>query len=193
MYAATGLSIGILKGYVVYGFPNDYRFIGIGKLINIPMPILIAGIVVLLTWLLMNRTTFGRRVFALGANAEAARMSGINTTNVLIMVYVIAGIIAAFAGMVHVARINAAETNLGATLLMPAIAAVVIGGTSMFGGEGGVGGTVIGALIMTIVQNALTLLGVPSNWQQFILGVIIVVAVLADQSLRRLTANRSTN
>lgn len=193
MYAATGLSIGILKGYVVYGFSADYRFIGIGKFMNIPMPILIAGVVVLLTWLLLNRTTFGRRVFALGANAEAARMSGLNTTGILITVYVLAGIIAAFAGMVHVARINAAETNLGATLLQPAIAAVVIGGTSMFGGEGGVGGTVIGALIMTIVQNALTLLGVPSIWQQFILGVIIIVAVLADLSMRRLTARRSTN
>ena len=193
MYAATGLSIGILKGYVVYGFQEDFRYIGTGRFMNIPMPIIIAAVVVLIIWLLLNRTTFGRRVFALGANAEAARMSGINTSGILVMVYVLSGLIAAFAGMVHIARINAAETNLGATLLQPAIAAVVIGGTSMFGGEGGVGGTVIGALIMTIVQNALTLMGVASIWQQFILGVIIIVAVLADQSMRRLTASRSTN
>lgn len=190
-FTAYGLASGILKGYVVYGFPDAFRFIGSGKFYGIPMAIILAGIVVFLMWLLLTRTTFGRRVFALGANAEAARMSGINTKGVLILVYVLSGLIAAFAGIVQIARINAADVELGTTLLQPAIAAVVIGGTSMFGGEGGVVGTVIGALIMVVIQNALILLGVPSLWQQFILGLFIIVAVLADQLVRRLTGRKA--
>jgi ribose transport system permease protein len=168
-FTAYGLASGILQGYVVYGFPDAFRFIGSGKFYGIPMAIILAGIVVFLMWLLLTRTTFGRRVFALGANAEAARMSGINTMGVLILVYV----------------------ELGSALLQPAIAAVVIGGTSMFGGEGGVVGTVIGALIMVVIQNALILLGVPSLWQQFILGLFIIVAVLADQVVRRFTGRKA--
>ncbi len=191
-FTAYGLAIGILKGSVVYGFPAAFRFIGNGKIFGIPMPIILAGVVVLLVGLLLTRTIFGRRVFALGANAEAARMSGINTTGVLILVYILSGVIAAFAGMIQIARINASDVDLGGTLLQPAIAAVVIGGTSMFGGEGGVGGTVIGALTMTVIQNAFSLMGVPSLWQQFILGLFIIVSVLADQTVRRLTS-RQTN
>jgi ribose transport system permease protein len=190
-FTAYGLASGILKGYVIYGFPDAFRFIGSGKFYGIPMAIILAGIVVFLMWLLLTRTTFGRRVFALGANAEAARMSGINTMGVLILVYVLSGLIAAFAGIVQIARINAADVELGSALLQPAIAAVVIGGTSMYGGEGGVWGTVVGALTMTIIQNALVLVGVPTLWQQFILGLFIIVAVLADQAVRRLTGRKA--
>jgi ribose transport system permease protein len=190
-FTAYGLASGILKGYVVYGFPDAFRFIGSGKFYGIPMAIILAVILVLLMWLLLTRTTFGRRVFALGANAEAARMSGINTMGVLILVYVLSGLIAAFAGIVQIARINAADVELGSALLQPAIAAVVIGGTSMYGGEGGVWGTVVGALTMTIIQNALVLVGVPTLWQQFILGLFIIVAVLADQAVRRLTGRKA--
>jgi ribose transport system permease protein len=164
---------------------------GNGKFYGVPTAIILAGIIVFLIWLLLTRTTFGRRVFALGANAEAARMSGINTKGVLILVYVLSGFIAAFAGVVQIARINAADVELGTTLLQPTIAAVVIGGTSMYGGEGGVWGTVVGALTMGIIQNALILLGVPTLWQQFILGLFIIVAILADQAVRRLTGRRS--
>ena len=190
-FTAYGLASGILKGYVIYGFPDAFRFIGNGKFYGIPMAIILAGIIVFLMWLLLTRTTFGRRVFALGANAEAARMSGINTRGVLILVYVLSGFIAAFAGVVQIARINAADVELGTTLLQPTLAAVVIGGTSMYGGEGGVWGTVVGALTMGIIQNALILLGVPTLWQQFILGLFIIVAILADQAVRRLTGRRS--
>jgi ribose transport system permease protein len=190
-FTAYGLASGILKGYVIYGFPDAFQFIGSGKFYGIPMAIILALIVVFLIWLLLTRTTFGRRVFALGANAEAARMSGINTVGVLILVYVLSGLIAAFAGIVQIARINAADVELGTTLLQPAIAAVVIGGTSMYGGEGGVWGTVIGALTMSIIQNALILFGVPTLWQQFILGLFIIVAVLADQAVRRLTGRKA--
>ena len=190
-FTAYGLASGILKGYVIYGFPDAFRFMGNGKFYGIPMPIILTVIVVFLIWLLLTRTTFGRKVFALGANAEAARMSGINTKGVLILVYVLSGLIAGFAGIVQIARINAADVELGTTLMQPAIAAVVIGGTSMYGGEGGVGGTVVGTLTMTIIQNALILVGVPTLWQQFILGLFIIVAVLADQTVRRLTGRRT--
>ncbi len=190
-FTAYGLASGILKGYVIYGFPDAFRFMGSGKFQGIPMAIILALVVVFLMWLLLTRTTFGRRVFALGANAEAARMSGINTMGVLILVYVLAGLIAAFAGITQIARINAADVELGTTILLPAIAAVVIGGTSLYGGDGGVVGTVVGVLTMGIIQNALILFGVPTLWQQFILGLFIIVAVLADQAVRRLTGRKA--
>jgi ribose transport system permease protein len=190
-FTAYGLASGILKGYVIYGFPDAFRFMGSGKFQGIPMAIILALVVVFLMWLLLTHTTFGRRVFALGANAEAARMSGINTMGVLILVYVLAGLIAAFAGITQIARINAADVELGTTILLPAIAAVVIGGTSLYGGDGGVVGTVVGVLTMSIIQNALILFGVPTLWQQFIFGLFIIVAVLADQAVRRLTGRKA--
>jgi len=190
-FTAYGLASGILKGYVIYGFPDAFRFIGNGKFYGIPMAIILAGIIVFLMWLLLTRTTCARLLHWRPAQIPAARMSGINTRGVLILVYVLSGFIAAFAGVVQIARINAADVELGTTLLQPTIAAVVIGGTSMYGGEGGVWGTVVGALTMGIIQNALILLGVPTLWQQFILGLFIIVAILADQAVRRLTGRRS--
>ena len=188
LWVASGFAVVLLKGHVIYGFKEDFRFLGVGNLMGIPMPIIIMVILWIPAYLLMRRTTFGRSLYAVGANQEAARLSGIKKDRTLILAYTLSGLLAAAAGLVYVARLNASEAGIGANMLLPAIAAVVIGGTSLFGGEGGIVGTLIGALIMTIVQNGMNLLGIESVWQGVVLGALIVVAVLLDQWARKTMA-----
>lgn len=188
--AITGFANAILQGYIVYGFPDPFRFLGVERILNIPVPIFFAIISIFLMELILNRMVLGRKVFAVGANPEAARLSGIKNDRVIILVYMIAGTFAALAGILQVARVNSSHAFMGDSMLLPAIAAVVIGGTSMFGGVGSGFGTVIGALIMRLIQNGLNLVGAPSIWQQFIVGVIILIAVVIDQSVRNATTKR---
>jgi ribose/xylose/arabinose/galactoside ABC-type transport system permease subunit len=185
--AVTGIAVAILQGYVVYGFPDAFRFLGIDRVLNIPVPIYVATIVFVLIWFLLRRSTFGRKLYATGANMEAARLSGIKVDWVIIWAFVLAGMLAALAGIIQVSRVNSSHAFLGDTMLLPAIAAVVLGGTSMFGGIGGVFGTVIGALIMSVIDNGLNLVGAPSILQQFIVGVIILLAIVIDQTVRKVT------
>ncbi len=189
--ATTGIAVAIMQGYVVYGFPESFRFFGVGRVNNIPVPIFITIFAFFVAWFLLKRTTFGRKIYALGANSEAARLSGIKVDKMLILVFMIAGVFAALAGIVQISRVNSSHAFLGDSLLLPAIAAVVIGGTSMFGGVGGVFGTVIGALIMSLISNGLTLLGAPSIIQQFINGLIILIAIVIDQSFSRVTSDKT--
>ncbi len=188
--AITGFANAILRGYIVYGFPDPFRFLGIERILGVPMLIYFAIFSVIFMWVLLNRTILGRKIFAIGANPEAARLSGIKNDKIIIQVYMIAGVFAALAGILQVARVNSSNAFMGDPMLLPAIAAVVIGGTSMFGGIGGGLGTVIGTLIMRLIQNGLNLVGAPSVWQQFIVGVIILVAVVIDQTVRNLATKR---
>jgi ribose transport system permease protein len=188
LWVAAGFAVVLLKGHVIYGFEEDFRFLGVGNLMGVPMPIVIMVALWVPAYLLLRRTTFGRSLYAVGANQEAARLSGVKKDRILILAYTLSGFLAAAAGLVYVARLNASEAGIGANMLLPAIAAVVIGGTSLFGGEGGIVGTLIGALIMTIVQNGMNLLGVESVWQGVVLGALIVVAVLLDQWARKALA-----
>ena len=185
MWVASGFAVVLLKGQVIYGFEEDYRFLGVGNLMGIPMPIIIMVVLWIPAYLLLRRTTFGRSLYAVGANQEAARLSGVKKDRTLILAYTLSGFLSAAAGLVYVSRLNAAEAGIGANMLLPVIAAVVIGGTSLFGGEGGIVGTLIGALIMTIVQNGMNLLGIESVWQGVVLGALIVVAVILDQWARK--------
>jgi ribose transport system permease protein len=189
LWVAAGFAVVLLKGHVIYGFEEDFRFLGVGNLMGVPMPIVVMVALWVPAYLLLRRTTFGRSLYAVGANQEAARLSGVKKDRVLILAYTLSGFLAAAAGLVYVARLNASEAGIGANMLLPAIAAVVIGGTSLFGGEGGIVGTLIGALIMTIVQNGMNLLGVESVWQGVVLGALIVVAVLLDQWARKALAS----
>jgi ribose transport system permease protein len=191
MWVASGFAVVLLKGQVIYGFNEDFRFLGVGTLMGIPMPIIIMVVLWIPTYLLMRRTTFGRSLYAVGANQEAARLSGVKKDQTLILAYTSSGVLAAAAGLVYVARLNASEAGIGVNMLLPTIAAVVIGGTSLFGGEGGIVGTMIGALIMTIVQNGMNLLGIESVWQGVVLGALIVIAVLLDQWARKALAGES--
>ena len=189
--ATTGIAVAIMQGYVVYGFPESFRVFGVGRFYNIPVPIFITIFAFFIAWFLLKRTTLGRKIYALGANPEATRLSGIKVDKMLILVFMIAGVFAALAGIVQISRVNSSHAFLGDALLLPAIAAVVIGGTSMFGGVGGVFGTVVGALIMSLISNGLTLLGAPSIIQQFINGLIILIAIVIDQSFSQVTSDKT--
>jgi ribose transport system permease protein len=191
MWVASGFAVVLLKGHVIYGFKDDFRFMGVGNLMGIPMPIILMLVLWVPVYILLRHTTFGRSLYAVGANPEAARLSGVRKDRTLILAYTLSGFLAAAAGLVYVARLNASEAGIGANMLLPAIAAVVIGGTSLFGGEGGIVGTLIGALIMTIVQNGMNLLGIQSEWQGVVLGALIVVAVLLDQWARKALSGES--
>lgn len=190
MWIATGLSVVFLRGYIIYDFDESFRFIGKGYVFGIPMPIIIMASMYLIFYFLMHRTTFGRAVYALGANREAARLSGIKVKTTLIKAYTISGFCAGMAGLLFVARLNAAEAGLGESLLLPVIAGIVLGGTSLSGGEGSIIGTLIGTLIMTIVFNGMNLLGISSVWQATVQGAIIITAVLLDQWGRRAAARQ---
>jgi len=188
LWVASGFAVVILKGHVIYGFRESFRFLGVGNLMGIPMPIIVMAALWVPAYFLLRRMTFGRSLYAVGANPEAARLSGVKKDQTLILAYTLSGFLAAAAGLLYVSRLNASEAGIGAGMLLPAIAAVVIGGTSLFGGEGGIVGTLIGALIMTLVQNGMNLLGVGSVWQGVVLGALIAVAVLLDQWARKALA-----
>ena len=181
LWIAHGLGYVFMKGEVIYGLPPTFRFIGAGFLWGLPVPVLIAAALLVVLHVLLHRTVLGRSIYAIGGNPAAARLSGMPVRQRLIVVYTLSGFLCAFAALVVIARINAADSSIGEDLLLPAIAAVCLGGTSLFGGVGGIAGTAIGALILALVVNGMNLLGVQSFWQNGVMGAIILVSVLADQ------------
>ncbi len=138
-------------------------------------------------WYMLNRTAYGRHVYATGDDPEAARLAGINTDNILLSVYVLAGLISAIAGWVLIGRIGAISPTAGENVNLDSITAVVIGGTSLFGGRGSIVGTLIGALIVGVFRSAVSLAGLDVLWQEFAIGVLIIVAVALDQWIRRVS------
>ncbi|KYK96884.1 ABC transporter permease, partial [Aggregatibacter actinomycetemcomitans] len=189
MGIARGLALTLSNGKTIYNFPEALRFFGNGRLnitdgFGIPIPVIIALIVVLISFYILTQTVFGRQVYALGGNREAVRLSGINVNKLEIKTYVINGALAAIGAVILVGRLNAAQPIAGTGYELDAIAATVIGGTSLMGGVGSVISTSIGALIMGVLQNGLTLLNVTSYLQRLIIGLVIILAVFLDQ-LRR--------
>lgn len=145
-------------------------------------------LVAILIWYALNRTAFGRHIYATGDDPDAARLAGINTRRTLVMVYSIAGLICALAGWTLIGRIGAVSPTAGGTSNLDSITAVVIGGTSLFGGRGSIVGTLVGALIVGVFRNGLALAGLDILWQEFTVGVLIIVAVTLDQWIRRVSA-----
>ena len=159
-------------------------WIGNGNVIGIPVPFLLFAGIAFGAWFVLRHTTFGRQVYAVGDNTEAARLAGIPTSRVVFSVYVISGLCAAVSALIVVSRLGAAEATQGEGFELDAIAMVVIGGTSLFGGSGGVVGTVIGAGIIAVVNNLLNLIGVPPFSQRIAKGLIILGAVLLERRTR---------
>jgi ribose/xylose/arabinose/galactoside ABC-type transport system permease subunit len=156
---------------------------------GVPFVLLLMIAALLVLTFLAKRTTFGRHVYAVGGNAEAARRSGINVARVRVVVFMISGAMAGLGGVVLAARLNSVDLNAGGgTLLIDAIAAAVIGGTSLFGGRGLVIGTLFGALIVGVLRNGLTLAGTDVLWQDFAVGILIIAAVAIDQWIRKVKA-----
>jgi inositol transport system permease protein len=150
-----------------------------------PVPIIILLVVAGLSWVFLAKTRLGRYTYAVGGNEPAARASGINVHGVKLFAYTVCGSLAGLAGVVLAARITTGQPNAGLAYELDAIAAVVIGGTSLSGGVGGVGGTLLGALLMGVINNGLDLLNVSSYYQQIVKGLIIVGAVWLDRGGRK--------
>jgi len=184
LWMLYGVNYWYMKGDTIYGFPSSFRALGSGDLLSIPIPVYLMVIGLLAGGVFTRYTTLGHEVYAIGANAEAARLSGIPVSSRLILLYTLSGAMAGLAGVIYLARLNSAEAGIGTPLLLQAIAAVLIGGTSLFGGSGGLAGTMIGAIILTLVLNGMNLLGINSNWQPLVTGVIILLAALIDSLTR---------
>ena len=176
-----GVTYVFTDGNPISGLGDNISFIGNKMLFGVPIPIYLILIVLLIAWYTLTQTRFGRYVYALGGNEDSARLSGINTNKIKTLVYVISGITAAIAGIIVTSRIGSASPNAGTGFELDAIAAVVLGGTSLAGGEGKITGTIIGALIIGVLNNGLNLMGVSPFYQSIAKGVVILLAVLMDK------------
>ena len=185
LWVAHGLGYVFMKGEVIHGFDATFRWLGAGFWAGIPVPVLIAAFLLVVLHVVLHLTKFGRALYAIGGNPVAARLVGLPTKRYLVTVYGLSGLLAGFAGLVVIARVNAADSGTGEELLLAIIAAVVLGGTSLFGGVGGIMGTALGALILALVVNGMNMLSIPTFWQAFAMGAIVILAVLADVSFKR--------
>lgn len=185
MSIGRGLAYVLSDGKPISGLSASFLFLGRKSIAGIPVPILIMVLLVALTWVIMNKRVFGKHIYAVGGNEIAARVSGVNVDRIKIKVYAYAGILSAIGGVVMASRITTGHPNSGTGYEMDAIAAAVIGGTSLSGGIGTIGGTVIGALIIGVLSNGLDILGVSAYYQQIAKGLIIIAAVLMDKKSAR--------
>jgi ribose/xylose/arabinose/galactoside ABC-type transport system permease subunit len=185
MSVARGAALVYTEGRPVSGFDEGFRWIATGNIGFVPAPVVLMLAVYALAHLVLTRTTFGRYVYAIGGNEEATRLSGVAVQFHKTAIYGVSGLLSAVAAIALTARLNSAQPIAGMMYELDAIAAVVIGGTSLMGGEGSLGGTLVGALIMGVLRNGLNLLGVSSFLQQIVIGGVIVGAVLVDTILKR--------
>jgi len=186
MWILTGVTYYYMGGETIHGFPPGFRQLGSGHLFGIPVPVYVMFVFLAIGVFFAQRTIWGQQIYAIGANPVAARLSGVPVERRLILVYVVSGAVAGLASLIVLARINSAQGDIGEELTLPAIAAVLVGGTSLFGGSGTVGGTLIGALLLTLVLNGMNLLQINSSWQPLATGIIILLAVWIDTRTRRI-------
>jgi inositol transport system permease protein len=185
MTAARGLALLLSGGRPVSSLSGSFTSIGGGDLLAIPVPVIVFVAVGMLSWIFLARMTLGRYVYAVGGNENAARASGLHVRSIKMAAYTFCGAMAGLAGVVLASRITTGQPNAGIGYELDAIAAVVIGGTSLSGGTGGVAGAMLGALLIGVINNGLDLLNVSSYYQQVIKGLIIVGAVWLDRSKQR--------
>lgn len=185
MSAARGAALLASSGQPISGFSPGFLALWDGAILSIPVPILVTGAVYLLFWWILERTAFGLHVYALGGNRQAAWLAGVAIRPTTVAVYAISGALAGLTSLLITARLNTAAPTAGALAELEAIAATVIGGTSLSGGQGRVLGTLAGALIMGVLRNGLNLLDVSTYAQQVVIGTVIVVAVLLDRIAHR--------
>ena len=179
---ARGLTMLWTGGFPISNLGESFAWIGTGWMIGVPVPVWIAALVVALAVLITQKTRLGRYIYAIGGNENAAKLSGIQVNKVKMIVYALAGGLAAVGGVLITARLDAAQPNAGSGYELDAIAAVVIGGTSLSGGRGSILGTVLGAVIIGVLNNGLVLLNVSPFWQQVVKGLVILLAVVIDKA-----------
>lgn len=186
MLVASGFAYIISRGESIYEIPDAYVWLGRGAdLFSIPNAVILMAIIYLLAHILMTRTTLGRYIYAVGGNPEAARLSGIRVNLVLLFVYTVCGMMAGLGGIVQASQLKSGAPTYGLLYELYVIAAVVVGGTSLQGGEGRIMGTLVGALIIAVIQNGMNLTGVESYTQKVVLGFVILIAVLLDMLKKR--------
>ena len=178
---ARGLALVISDGRVIYGLPPAMVYLGQGRPLGVPMPVIILVAAALFMHVLLAHTRFGRRTLALGDSEAAARTAGIEVGRMRLALYTLSGGLAGLAGLLFATRINAGDPTAGISYELTAITAAIIGGTNLFGGRGSILGTMVGALIMGVLQNGLNLLAVQSYYQQMAIGGVLVLAVFIDQ------------
>jgi len=177
MVSLRGLALVHSAGKMHYGLPESLTWFGQGEFLGIPVPVLISLIFALFGAWLFNRTKFGLHVRSIGGNREAARLVGINVKMIEILVYCFMGLCVALGGLIMIARIDSTQATIGTSMEIHVIAAVIIGGTSLFGGKGTIFGTLLGAILLSMMTNALVIAGVDYFWQLFIMGIIVLIAV----------------
>ena len=177
MVSLRGLALLHSAGNMHYGLPPSLTWLGQGDLLGIPVPIIIAFVFAIFGGWLFNHTKFGLHARAIGGNREAARLAGVPVNFIEVMVYVLMGLVTALGGLIMIARIDSTQATIGTAMEIHVIAAVIIGGTSLFGGSGTVYGTVLGALLLSMMTNALVIAGVDYFWQLVVMGVIVLIAV----------------
>lgn len=182
MAIARGGTLVYTDGRPITGLPSSFAFLGRGYIGNVPFPIILMLIIFILAYIVLKLIRFGRYVYATGGNINAARASGIKVDNVIISTFAISGFLSGLTGMVLASRLNSAQPTAGRGYELDAIAAVVLGGTNLFGGEGELWGTLVGAFIMGILNNGLNMLNVSSFYQQVVKGIVILIAVTVAQS-----------
>ncbi len=185
MWVASGMAFIIAGGETISELPKSYNWLGMGNLASIPNTLILMVIIYVIGHVIMSRTTFGRHIYAIGGNRLAARLSGIRVNRVLLLVYTISGAMAGVGGVMLASQFTAGAPRYGRMYELHAIAAVVVGGTSLAGGEGKILGTLIGVLIIAVVQTAMNLLEIGSHQQNVVLGMIVLLVVLLDSLKRR--------
>lgn len=182
---ARGLTMLYTQGHPISNLGSSFAFLGTGWILGIPVPVYIATAVVVAATFITKKTKLGRYIYAIGGNEQAAKLSGIPINQVKIKVYAIAGALAALGGIIVASRLDSAQPNAGLSYELDAIAAVVIGGTSLSGGKGTIWGTVMGAIIIGVLNNGLVLLNVSPFWQQVVKGSVILIAVAIDKAFEK--------
>lgn len=185
MTFGRGLALTYTQGKPITGLPDAFRFLGTGYLASVPMPVVIALAVFAIGYIALTRMKFGEYIYAIGNNETAAQLSGIPVKKFVASTYVITGALSALAGQILIGRLNSAQPVAGIGFEFDAIAAVVVGGTSFEGGEGSIMGTLLGVLIIAVINNGLNLLDVPSFYQSVVKGLVIALALLFHKSLKR--------
>lgn len=182
MSIARGFAYVYTESKPVFGLPDSFGWMGLRYIGPLPVMVIVMVIVLISAHIVLTRTCFGRYIFAVGSNEEVSKLSGINVAKIKFYVYIIAAILAALGGVALASRLQAGQPNAAQGYELNAIAAVAMGGTSMSGGRGGIAQTTLGLVIIGIINNALSLLGVSSYWQTIAMGAIILIAVIFDQT-----------
>ena len=175
-----GLVLIVSKGYAIMVPAKDFAFLGTSRVFGVPLPIIILLVLYVIFYFILKNTLFGRYVYCIGGNPDAARIAGLNVDRTVIIVYTLSGLLASFGGIILASRLGAAQTSAGLNYALDSVAAVVLGGTSLAGGLGNILGTLIGVTILGVLQNGLIMINMPSYYQYVATGIVLIMAVLVQ-------------